>query len=30
VIAVFFIFQHKLMWRDYVKRKHLNGDSKED
>ena len=29
VIAIFFVFQHKLMWADYVKRKHLNGDNKE-
>ena len=29
VIAIFFVFQHKLMWRDYVKRKHLNGDRED-
>lgn len=30
VIACFYIFQHKLLWRDYVKRKNLNGGSRDD
>ncbi len=30
VIGCFYIFQHRLLWRDYVKRKHLNGDSEKD
>ena len=26
MIACFYIFQHRLLWIDYVKRKKLNGD----
>src|ERR1700690_448761 len=28
IIAAFYIFQHRLMWRDYERRKRLNGNNR--
>ncbi len=29
MIACFYVFQHRLLWRDYVHRKNLNGDDEQ-